>query len=87
MAFGVIREALSIPDSHVVNALEPLLETADHTQRVALRSVLSEFPGHSTGGNSTLARAQPAVDDAVLRTAWGAPNLNGVWDFRTPDPL
>ena len=83
MAFGVIREALSIPDSDVVNALEPLLETADDTRRAALRSVLSESEDHSPGGNP----AQPAVDDAVLRTAWGAPNLNGVWDFRTLTPF
>ena len=84
MAFGAIREALSIPDDHVANAL---LEMTDDTQRAALRSVLSESEDHSPGGNSTLARAQPTVDDAVLRTAWGAPNLNGIWDFRTLTPL
>ena len=80
MAFGVIREALSIPDSHVVNALG-LLEIADDTQRAALRNMLSESEDHSFGGN------QPAVDDAVLRTTWGVPNLNGVWDFRTLTPF
>ena len=31
--------------------------------------------------------AQPAADDAAPRTAWGAPDLNGVWDFRTLTPF
>ena len=34
------------------------------------------------------AYAQPAAgDDAAPRTAWGAPDLNGVWDFRTLTPF
>ncbi len=32
--------------------------------------------------------AQPAAGDAAApRTAWGAPDLNGVWDFRTLTPF
>ena len=35
-----------------------------------------------------LAPAAPAVaQDAAARTAWGAPDLQGVWDFRTITPL
>ena len=35
------------------------------------------------------ALAQPAAagDDAAPRTPWGAPDLNGVWDFRTLTPF
>ena len=34
------------------------------------------------------ASAQPAeAGDAAPRTAWGAPDLNGVWDFRTLTPF
>ncbi len=35
------------------------------------------------------AYAQPAATaaDAMPRTAWGAPDLNGVWDFRTLTPF
>lgn len=28
-----------------------------------------------------------AAQDEVPRTAWGAPDLQGVWDFRTITPL
>ena len=28
-----------------------------------------------------------AQDSAVPRTAWGAPDLQGVWDFRTLTPF
>ena len=31
--------------------------------------------------------AQPAEDQAVPRTAWGAPDLAGVWDFRSLTPF
>ena len=31
--------------------------------------------------------AQPAAGDVAPRTAWGAPDLNGVWDFRTLTPF
>ena len=31
--------------------------------------------------------AAPAVAQSELRTAWGAPNLEGIWDFRTITPL
>ena len=31
--------------------------------------------------------AAPAVGQPELRTAWGAPNLQGIWDFRTITPL
>ena len=31
--------------------------------------------------------AAPAVAQSELRTAWGAPNLNGIWDFRTITPM
>ena len=50
MAFGAIREALSIPDTDVINALVPLLESSDEAQLAALRGVLSEFEDHSPGG-------------------------------------
>ncbi len=43
MAFGAIREALEIPDEHVIRALEPLLDGADTQLREALDGVLSEF--------------------------------------------
>ena len=33
------------------------------------------------------APAQPAAEGAAPRTAWGAPDLNGVWDFRTLTPF
>ena len=33
------------------------------------------------------ADAQPAEAGAAPRTAWGAPDLNGVWDFRTLTPF
>ncbi len=33
------------------------------------------------------AAAQETGDGAGLRTAWGAPDLGGVWDFRTLTPL
>ena len=32
-------------------------------------------------------RAQDAAEEAPPRTAWGAPDLNGVWDFRTLTPF
>ena len=35
---------------------------------------------------ATTAGAQPAATDAP-RTAWGAPDLGGIWDFRTMTPL
>ena len=36
----------------------------------------------------TLVTAQPAADAAgVPRTAWGAPDLQGVWDFRSITPM
>ena len=31
--------------------------------------------------------AQPAESSDPLRTAWGAPNLQGVWDFRSITPM
>ena len=31
--------------------------------------------------------AAPAVAQSELRTAWGAPDLQGVWDFRTLTPM
>ena len=31
--------------------------------------------------------AQSATADAPPRTAWGAPDLGGIWDFRTLIPL
>ena len=43
MAFGAIREALEIPDEHVIRALEPLLDGADAALRAELDDVLSEF--------------------------------------------
>ena len=33
------------------------------------------------------ASAQSAESSAPLRTAWGAPNLQGVWDFRSITPM
>ena len=33
------------------------------------------------------ALAQPRSDAGVPRTAWGAPDLRGVWDYRTMTPL
>ena len=36
---------------------------------------------------AVLAAAAPAGAQDALRTAWGAPNLQGVWDFRTITPL
>ena len=36
---------------------------------------------------AVLAAAGPAGAQDALRTAWGAPNLQGVWDFRTITPL
>ena len=38
MAFGLISEALSIPDMHLVSALVPLLDTDDEAQRVPSRA-------------------------------------------------
>ena len=35
----------------------------------------------------TALSAQPAEDPAVPRTAWGAPDLAGVWDFRSLTPF
>ena len=34
-----------------------------------------------------VAAAQPRTDTAVARTSWGAPDLQGVWDFHTRTPL
>ena len=34
-----------------------------------------------------LAAAAPAAAQTGLRTAWGAPDLQGIWDFRTITPL
>ena len=31
--------------------------------------------------------AVPAAAQPELQTAWGAPNLQGIWDFRTITPL
>ena len=31
--------------------------------------------------------AGPATGQDAPRTPWGAPDLQGVWDFRTPTPL
>ncbi|MXY25786.1 MAG: hypothetical protein F4Y45_14865 [Acidobacteria bacterium] len=36
---------------------------------------------------TVLVAAAPADAQNALRTAWGAPNLQGVWDFRTITPL
>ena len=36
---------------------------------------------------AVLATAGPAGAQDALRTAWGAPDLQGVWDFRTITPL
>ena len=59
MAFGAIREALSIRDEHVINALVPLLETDDEEELAALGGVLSEFEGHSPGGAPDFAVYEP----------------------------
>ena len=32
-------------------------------------------------------RAQTGTSDTVPRTAWGQPDLQGVWDFRTLTPM
>ena len=36
---------------------------------------------------SHAASAQPSEAEAAPQTAWGAPDLQGVWDFRTATPL
>ena len=34
-----------------------------------------------------LVEGEAAADEQIPRTAWGAPDLGGVWDFRTATPL
>jgi len=48
-------------------------------KRLALVGVLLIVPGVMV--------AQPPEDAQVPRTSWGAPDLHGVWDFRTLTPL
>ena len=50
------------------------------------------FLGFPTGAAAQSAAAEnvetaPAADWAVPRTPWGAPDLQGVWDYRTMTPL
>src|SRR6266851_2242380 len=41
-----------------------------------------------TTASKPSAKVKPAAKtSAALRTAWGAPNLEGIWDFRTITPM
>ena len=57
---------------------------AIHRNAAAVGAVLVLAAGVLAPG---AAPAQPAADEAAPRTAWGAPDLNGVWDFRTLTPF
>ena len=57
---------------------------AIHRYAAAVGAVLVLAAGALAPG---AAFAQPAADEAAPRTAWGAPDLNGVWDFRTLTPF
>ena len=57
---------------------------AIHRYAAAVGAVLVLAAGALASG---AAFAQPAADEAAPRTAWGAPDLNGVWDFRTLTPF
>lgn len=52
-----------------------------------LGSLTAQTPAGQTPAPAAAKRAPAATKSTTLRTAWGAPNLQGTWDFRTITPM
>ena len=50
-------------------------------------AVLAAGPVPASGQSAAESVAAPAADWTAPRTAWGAPDLQGVWDYRSATPL